>query len=308
MRKANITQSLDLKQLRGFVLTARHGNITRAAKAIHLTQSALSLQLKAMQDTVGATLFRRASRGMELLPSGRELLPFAEAVLAAASDFQAAAARLTQRVAGTLKLGTILDPEFLRLGALLGLMLKRYPSVQTDVSHGISGWVLSQVEAGVLDVGFYLGRPRDARLHVAVLTPFNYRVVAPRKWKSRVADAGWAQLSKLPWIWTPPESVHNRLLTAKFTSLGVLPKIAATVDVEPSMLDLVKAGVGLSLVRESVARHESRARRVALTSVSVSTELTLVCLESRRHDPIVAAAFKLAVELWGNRAGTAASS
>ncbi|MDB5972200.1 MAG: hypothetical protein JWQ90_4650 [Hydrocarboniphaga sp.] len=291
---------MDLKQLRVFVLIAQHGSMTRAAEAIHLTQSALSLQLKTLQDEIGTSLFRRTSRGMELLPGGRDLLPYAEAVLAATSEFQSAAARLAARVAGTLRLGTILDPDFLRLGALLGLMLERYPSVQTDVSHGISGSVLSQIEDGTLDLGFYLGRPQGSRLHVAGLTPFSYRVVAPRKWKDRVAHASWEELSRLPWIWTPPESVHNRLLTAQFSRLGVTPNIAATVDVEPSMLDLVKAGVGLSLVRESVARHESRARRVALTPVSVATELTLVCLETRRREPLVAAAFELAAELWSD--------
>jgi len=297
---------MDLKPLRAFVLIARHGSITRAAASLHLSQSALSLQLKALQDSVGANLFRRTSRGMELLPGGRELLPYAEGVVAAAAEFDAAAARLSRRIAGTLRLGTILDPDFLRLGALLGLMLERYPSVQTDVSHGISGWVLAQVGAGAFDAGFYLGQPQDPRLHVAMLTPFRYRVVAPREWKDRVADADWPQLSRLPWIWTPPESVHNRLLTAQFAALGVMPKIAATVDVEPSMLDLVKAGVGLSLVRESVARQESRARHIALTPVSVATELTLVCLESRRHDPVIAAAFELAAELWGDDAGSLA--
>jgi DNA-binding transcriptional LysR family regulator len=94
MRIANITQTPDVKQIRGFVLIARHGSITRAAAAIHLTQSALSLQLKVLQQTVGATLFRRTSKGMQLSPSGSDLLPYAEAVLAAMTEFQAAAARL----------------------------------------------------------------------------------------------------------------------------------------------------------------------------------------------------------------------
>ena len=267
---------------------------------MHLTQSALSLQLKALQDALGTTLFRRTSRGMELLPSGRDLLPYAEAVLKATAEFQAAATTITTRVAGTLRLGTILDPDFLRLGALLGLMLQRHPSVQTDVSHGISGWVLSQVEAGTLDAGFYLGRPNDARVHVTRLTPFRYLVVAPYEWKDRAANASWEQLAQLPWIWTPPESVHNRLLTAEFARVGVAPRIAATVDVEPSMLDLVKAGVGLSLVRESLAHQESGAQHVALTQVALATELTLICMESRRQEPIVAAAFDLAMELWSD--------
>ncbi|MFT4047164.1 MAG: LysR family transcriptional regulator [Solimonas sp.] len=290
---------MDLRQLRVFVTIARLGSITRAAEAVHLTQSALSLQLKSLQDELGLPLFRRTPRGMELLPAGATLLPRARAVLDALGDFEGAAAQLSQQIAGRLRLGTILDSDFLRLGALLGLMLERHPALSTDVSHGISGWVLAQVLAGELDVGFYLGVPEDRRVHAAVLTSFRYRVAAPRAWKARVARADWSALARLPWVWTPPESVHNRLLGARFAELGASPRIAAQVDVEPSMLDLVRAGVGLSLVRESIARQESRAGRIALTPLTLETELSLVCLARRRDEPAIAAVFALAAEIWG---------
>ena len=291
---------MDLKQLRIFEMVARHGGITRAAEVVHLTQSALSLQLKSLQESIGTPLFRRTPRGMELLPAGQALLPYAQAVLAASAEFQSAVERLSKRAAGKLRIGTILDPDFLRLGALLGLMLERHPALHTDVSHGISGWVLAQVQAGELDVGFYLGVPEDKRLHAMVLTSFDYRVSAPRAWKPQVARAGWPELVQLPWVWTPPESVHNRLLSKRFEAARATPKIAAQVDVEPSMLDLVRAGVGLSLVRESIARSESRAGRIALSPVSLGTELTLVCLKRRSQEPAVVAVFELAEELWGD--------
>lgn len=289
---------MDLKQLRVFVMVARHGSLTRAAAAIHLTQSALSLQLKALQESVGTPLFRRTPRGMELLPAGQQLLPRAEAVLAASGEFEAEAARLSQQIAGSLRLGTILDPDFLRLGALLGLMLERHPAIHTDVSTGVSGAVLSQIESGQLDAGFYLGHPEDERLHVQRLTSFRYCVAAPRDWQTRVADAGWPQLVQLPWIWTPPESVHHRLLSEQFSAQGATPKIVAQVDVEASMLDLVRAGVGLSLLRESIAQQEAQAGRIALAPVTLDAELALVCLARRRNEPAISAVFALAAELW----------
>ncbi|WP_428310503.1 LysR family transcriptional regulator [Hydrocarboniphaga sp.] len=289
---------MDLKQLRVFVMVARHGSITRAAEAMHLTQPALSLQLKALQDAVGAPLFKRTPQGMELLAAGSSLLPYAEAVLSANDAFRSAAAQVSGQVSGRLHLGTILDPDFLRLGALLGLMLQRHPAVQTDVSHGISGWVLAQLRTGALDMGFYLGQPDDERLEAAVLTPFNYRVVAPPAWQARVAGAGWNELAQLPWIWTPPESVHNRLLSAQFERVGATPRIAAQVDVEPSMLDLVKAGVGLSLVRESVAIAQARDGHVALSDMALGTELTLLCRRRDRDKPMIRAVFAVAEALW----------
>lgn len=289
---------MDHKQLRVFVMVARHGSLTRAAEAIHLTQSALSLQLKALQESVGTPLFRRTPRGMELLPAGQRLLPHAEAVLAASAEFDAQAARLSQQIAGTLRLGTILDPDFLRLGALLGLMRERHPAIHTDLSYGVSGAVLAQIEKAQLDAGFYLGRPTDKRLHCATLTSFRYCVAAPHDWHARVADADWAQLVQLPWIWTPPESVHHRLLSERFAAQGATPKIAAQADVESSMLDLVRAGVGLSLVRESIARREAQAGRIALAPVTLDAELSLLCITRRRAEPAISAVFALVAELW----------
>src|SRR3546814_11774446 len=71
-------------------------------------------------------------------------------------------------------------PDFLRLGALLGLMLERHPAVHTDLSYGVSGSVLAQIASAQLDVGFYLGLPTDKRLYATTLTSFHYCVAAPR--------------------------------------------------------------------------------------------------------------------------------
>src|SRR3546814_9316177 len=117
-------------------------------------------------------------------------------------------------------------PDFLRLGALLGLMLERHPAVHTDLSYGVSGSVLAQIASAQLDVGFYLGLPTDKRLYATTLTSFHYCVAAPRDWRERVASDDWSQLVQLPWIWPPPESVHHRLLAERFAALGMTPQIA----------------------------------------------------------------------------------
>lgn len=290
---------MDLKQLRLFAAVARHGALSRAAEEVHLSQPALSLQLKSLQESLGLELFRRTQRGMELTPAGRKLLPYAERVLGAANELGAVAASLSRVVGGKLRIGTILDPEFLRLGGFLRTLVERYPDVETNLFHGISGWVLAQIKAEALDVGFYLGLPEDARFHAEVLTEFSYRVVAPAGWKKQVAQRGWRELAALPWIWTPPESAHNRLLSRVFAREGITPRIVAEVDQEPSMLDLVKSGVGLSLMRDSIALRESHAYGLAIAdSVSLETELTFVCLARHKDRPAVAAAREVVMSLW----------
>jgi len=289
---------VDLTQLRAFVTVAQEGNLTRAAEKLHLTQPAVSLQIKALQSALQLQLFMRTPSGMALTDDGAKLLPYAERVMASMEEFRQGAAALHSTLSGTLSIGTILDPEFIRLGAFLRTLVETYPQVTTELQHGMSGWVLQQVKSGALDVGFFLGTPgRD--IHAQTLTSFTYNVVAPRGWKQRVAGRGWEALAKLPWIWTPPESAHHRLLTKIFAQHKATPHAVALVDQEPSMLDLVKSGVGLSLVRESIALREAHAHGLVIAdAVSVSTELTFICQARRRNDAMIAAAFGLLAGVW----------
>ncbi|MDT8837561.1 LysR family transcriptional regulator [Paraburkholderia fungorum] len=297
---------MDLTLLRAFVTVAREGNLTRAAVQLHLTQPAVSLQIKHLQETLGVTLFTRTSHGLSLTRDGQALLPHAERALGAASDVQRAAASLRHEVRGRLRIGTILDPAFLRLGGFLKQLVETWPHIETALRHGMSGWVLEQVRAGELDVGYYIGLPSDdagrdsAAFHAVTLTQFQYRVLAPAGWKDRVKAArDWRSLAALPWIWTPPASAHNRLLSRCFDEAGVKPVKVAEVDQEPSMLDLVKSGVGLTLARDATAIAEAHAHALTIVEgITVPTQLSFITLAERRDEPAIAAALKLIEQQW----------
>jgi len=297
---------MDLPLLRAFATVAREGNLTRAAVQLHLTQPAVSLQIKHLQEALGITLFTRTSRGLALTRDGQTLLPHAERALAAADDVQRAAAALRHEVRGRLRIGTILDPGFLRLGGFLRALVETHPQIETALRHGMSGWVLEQVRAQALDVGYYIGRPGeddprdDTLFHTVTLTHFQYRVLAPAGWKERVQRAhDWRALAALPWIWTPPASAHHRLLSRRFAAAGAQPVKVAEVDQEQSMLDLVKSGIGLTLARDSTALAEAHAHALTIVErVTVPTELTFVTLAVRRDEPAIAAALRLIEVQW----------
>ena len=293
---------MDLTLLRAFVTVAREVNLTRAATHLHLTQPAVSLQIKHLQETLGVTLFTRTSHGLVLTRDGQALLPHAERALAAAGDVQRAAAALRHEVRGRLRIGTILDPAFLRLGGFLRQLVETWPQIETALRHGMSGWVLDQVRARELDVGYYIGQPAPDPdiFHTITLTRFQYRVLAPAGWKDRVKGArDWRALATLPWIWTPPASAHNRLLSGLFEAAHAKPVKVAEVDQEPSMLDLVKSGVGLTLARDATALAEAHAHALTIVEgVTVPTELTFITLAARRDEPAIAAALKAIETQW----------
>ena len=313
---ANTNSTTDLQALRAFVAVAREGNVSRAAQHLHRSQPAVSLQLKSLAASTGLLLFTRTPQGLALTRDGAALLPHAEKALAAAADFGHAAQRLHSTVRGTLRIGTILDPEFTRLGAFLRQLVEAAPQVDTELRQGMSGEVLAQLARQELDVGFYLGDPNIAwsKLPQAqaepsqvaplfesrVLTRFAYRVVAPAGWGPQVLGRDWRGLAALPWLATPPASAHHRLLADVFEPLGVEPHRVALVDQEASMLDLVKSGVGLSLVRDSIAIRESQAHGLVIADrVSLDCVLSFVCLAARRDEAVVASAWDALAEAWG---------
>ncbi|KDE40920.1 Transcriptional regulator, LysR family [Nitrincola lacisaponensis] len=294
---------MDYALIKAFVTIAQTGSLTRAAERLCMTQPALSLQLKKLQDSLGLVLFKRTPRGMQLTDEGRRLLASAEQALESATAFQSAAAGLKGMVHGELKIGTIVDPEFLRLGPFLQAMASHHPGLTYELRHGISGAVLREVESGALDVAFTLGFPgltdMQARFSVLALTDFHYRVIAPPGWKSQVKGKDWQALCALPWIATPVESVHHRLLQRVFTELSLEPNVVAKVDVESSMMDLVHSGVALALARDSLALQASHEQGIVIADqVSLEASLGLVCRKDRISEPPIQAAMEIVKAVW----------
>jgi DNA-binding transcriptional LysR family regulator len=222
------------------------------------------------------------------------------------ADFSHSAMALRGSVRGTLRIGTILDPEFIRLGVYLRELVEAAPQIATELRQSMSGEVLDEILRNHLDVGFYLdvpgSMPTTVPLECRELTRFTYRVIAPAGWGARVKGRDWSDLASLPWLATPPASVHHRLLSAVFgegSLTGVEPSRVAMVDHEASMLDLVRCGVGLSLARDSIAIRESQAGGLVVADrVRLDCVLSFICLKSRVEEPVVASALQALTQAW----------
>ena len=304
----------DIRVLQAFITVAREGNISRAAELLNLTQPAVSLQLKRLSDETGLSIFNRNSKGVELTRDGQALLIKAEKVYAALADFSQSARRIKGHVSGRLKVGTVIDPNFIRLGQFLAAMVENFPDLQTQLFHSISGEVAKRVASGQLDAGFFLGNVDDfidtvwqnqtheaAIFHQQELTRFNYRIIAPAGWDRSVIGKNWPDLAGLPWIGTPPDSVHSRLLKKALSDYNCKPNHVTVVDQEQSMLAMVRSGVGLSLCRESIALDEAQSRGIVIADrVSIETSLCFITLLSRLKDPNIASAFDVLNNVWGD--------
>jgi DNA-binding transcriptional LysR family regulator len=290
---------MEFNRLKSFVVVAETGHLTRAAEKLHISQPALSAQIRALEDELDLTLFERTSTGMTLTGAGKRLLAEADKILAATQTFQAEAQALKGEVSGKARLGTLSDPAFIRLGDFVNVALKRYPLLEIEFQHEITGVALQRVREGSLEASFYYGNMPSPQVAGVVLREMTYRIAAPAAWRERVEHAGWPEIAELPWIMPPPVSTHHQLAAALFREHGVEATRLIGADDEAVVSSLVTAGLGVALMREEVALQKAQAGEVCLwQDTRIGTTLRFVYLRSREHDPLIRALLDVVKETW----------
>lgn len=290
---------MELYQLRSFVAVAEAGHLTRASEKLHISQPAVSAQIKALEDELELALFERTSSGMVLTSAGERLLADAEKVLAAAQAMRNEAKALKGEVGGKVRVGTMSDPVFIRIGEFLNATVERYPLLQVELHHEITGAAFAKVLSGDLDASFYYGdleHPSVGRLR---LRGSVYRVAAPAAWSGRVINADWSEIALQPWIITPSISTHHKLVRALFDKHGIAPTKVVEADQESVIANLVVSGVGLSLIREELALEKAAAGEVCLwRDVRLETTLWFIYLLARKDDPVIRALLGVLRHTW----------
>jgi DNA-binding transcriptional LysR family regulator len=290
---------MELYQLRGFAAVAEQGHLTRAAEKLHVSQPALSAQIKALEDELAVALFVRTPGGMALTPAGKRLLADAERVISAAQAMRVSAKSLQGEVAGHARLGTMLDPEFIRLGELLSLTVERYPLLETELHHEISGVAFQKVLDGELDASFYYGDRSHPSVVSTPLREVAFRVAAPAAWLPLVESATWETIAEQPWILAPQVSTHHALAEHMFATHGITPATRIEADHEAVIHSLVGRGLGMALMREDLAKEAAAQGVVCLWGgVRLTTQLQFIHARDRQHESVIEALLAVIEAIW----------
>lgn len=283
---------MDTYQLRTFVVVARERSITRASELLHLSQPAVSAHIKALEETLGLTLFDRTPRGMSLTREGQRLLAKAEQTLAAQQELMDEASRIKGQPTGPLRLGVGGEAHNPALGILLARLSEQHPAVEVVLKHGASLDVLTGLRNGSLDAGFYneAGDP-DPALATLEVSQFGIHLVAPRGAGVKRAPLDWKALEDLPWIYPTASACCGRAAEGLFASHQIRPRQILSVDREEVTRTLIARGTGVGLLHADTSKAaQARGEVEFLCETPTRVRVLFAQVAGRAQDPLLVAA------------------
>jgi len=274
-------------------------NFGKSSRQLNLSQPALSLQIKALEEEVGLPLFDRTAGGVMLTLAGQELLPRAQSILAAAREIINHARSLKGQLSGKARIGISLTPDTLKIGPWVALLLERHPLLDLRLLHGVTGDVLNLVRKKELDGGFYLGKNPYANVNTVPLAQLPFLLAVPTAWADRIDLTQSKELGKLPWVGLSQFSSMSRITSELWRELNISPRKVAECDHLDAVLELVMAGVGMALVREQQARAMAEAGRLVLVpGICKLAQLQFVYPADTVGDPLLDTLLSSLAEVW----------
>ena len=249
-------------QLITFSTVSEHGNISRAANALHLSQPAVSGQLRQLQDEFGEPLYRREGRGVKLTAAGEGLAVYADQMRETFAQAHAFRNALRGLESGTLRVGASTTPASYLLPYLIAEFHRRHPDVTIQTIDGNSGEIVAGL--GSLDIAMIEG-PEGLDLPAGTgVTPWledEIVVIVPRGHPLAVMEGGTTLdvLCAYPVVLREEGSGVRQLVERACARAGVEMRVALEIAGVEGVKEAVRAGMGIGFVSAMSMRHEDGA-------------------------------------------------
>jgi DNA-binding transcriptional LysR family regulator len=251
---------MEVCHLRYFVAVAEELSFTRAAAVLHVAQSAVSAQVRLLEDSVGVTLLERNSRRVELTGAGRAFLQGAKKVLFDLEDIARQARRIGRAETGRLAIGFIGAQSHEWMPIVLRRFRQKYPDVEVTLKEMVPSAQLEALSTHRLDlgvVGAIDGKP-PAGLQVECIVEEEPLVGVPSD--HPLANRPFVRLQQLKgedFILTARENApsYRSWLARLCQRAGFTPKVVQEVDRARTAVQYVAAGFGISIFGEHICRQ-----------------------------------------------------
>jgi LysR family transcriptional regulator, carnitine catabolism transcriptional activator len=244
--------SVNLQHLKAFVAVARLGSFVQAARLLHVSQPALTVQIRQLEETLGARLFDRNTRSVRPTQVGGELAPAAERILLEIESIVHSTRQLSAKQRGLVSIAALPSVSATILPGVVAEFKRRHPGVAVVLKDAIGQKVVSMVKTQEVDFGVGSFSHPDADVRFTMLFADRMSVVfPPGSPLARRGPKGLRDLAAHPLILTSKESSVRALVDRALREAGVYAVPAYEVTYMSTAAGLVRAGLGVAVLPTS---------------------------------------------------------
>lgn len=260
-----MNEPIDSRQLRAFVTLVSTGSFTRTAKQLFLSQSAISHSIKALENDVGCRLLDRVGKKVALTLAGEQLLKHAESVLAEMDVARESLQRLGKWGKSRLRIGASNTACQYILPPVLREFRKSFPQCQLSISPGDVQQMVEMLERGQIDLAITLEpEGRTPTEFLPLFTDEMCFIVEPQHPWAIKNHVERAEIAKQNYILYHRNSFAFRLVEAHFRDEGVGLNLFVELGSMEAIKELVKLGLGISIMAPWTVREELREKTLAV--------------------------------------------
>jgi DNA-binding transcriptional LysR family regulator len=278
---------MELRHLLYFKAVAEQLNFRKAAAKLFISQPPLSRQIKELEGELGALLFTRKDKRVTLTDAGKYFLAEVYAIFARLEESRAIVKQIHNSESGELKIGYISSVYQSHLADVLIAMRDVFPYIKTNLSEIPTSTQIKALEQGGLDVGILRGPVQSEQLKVQTLFFDPFVVVVPGhkpRFRQQQKLAAWLKASPFIFFNKDIAPYYNEKLLEICARLGFKPDIVHEANNVHSILQLVEAGLGVSILPYSLKQQYGHLKvsYIQMDNIPVNTEVVLAYKQSNK--------------------------
>lgn len=258
---------MDFDQLVTFLEVAKQGSFSRAGEKVFRSQSAVSAQIRQLEQEYGSKLLDRSGKAVRLTPAGRVLHDYAERLLKLKEDSLLAIADQGKTPRGTLLIGANEATCLYVLPHVFAEYCRLHPQVQISIYRNFSYKIVEKLETGALDVGIVTlpVKSSNVRTH-PIFRDQLMLMVNPQNPLAKLEVVTIADIAKQPLL-LPKTGFSRRLMDKLFRPYAAQLQVRMELPSVGMIKSFVAAGLGVSIISASFARDQVLAGRVKLIPI-----------------------------------------
>lgn len=242
---------MEINKLRGFFWAIQCRSLSEAAQKIHVTQSAISQQVKSLETELGTKLYERSGRGIVPTPEGERLIHYARQILNSVDDLESEFAELSARPRGTIRLASFRGIATYQLPWIIKRFRRKHPEVKLSVaSKTYDTEILAAVASGEVEVGITSSWNDFVDVEYFEILTYDMFVCTPLKhpWVGQCKRLSLNEIAEQPLIlYEKGTSIRHHIDTI-FAEHGLDPDVFIEVGGFQALKEYVRIGLGASII------------------------------------------------------------